>query len=212
MIKEFFEEMDRFRKWMSPPMEEKLLEEREQQLGICFPKHMKDFYEHFGNDKRAMQRSYYVMHPLQNIALEEGYLCIGYTSDYNGKVGFKIKELNEDFPAVYIQKRGSKTWEMHDDIDTFFLKNALKAVMDTMGAQEAKAVDLKLLDEHMPTDIHYMCDDEVFLTGNTVPVISDKYLGYLDKNRWLHLAAQNQEDVLKFLLDIMHVEKYRIGK
>ncbi len=199
MLDKFFVILDDYRRSIAAHVEKNTIEEKQRELNVKFPPAMVEFYTHFGNDKEVLS-SFYVFDTVENIRIEYDALCFGEKHEGMGRLGIQLEDLETDDEAVCWYPYDMKKWYMEESVtDLFFFGIASWQVLNTMPSV-AKAPLSEDEFKHLGgSDLQYLCEDELFLLGDVIPVYAKDILGcYLVEDEELYLGAMTDEMLEKY--------------
>ena len=82
---------------------------KEKELGVSFPKAMKEFYEYYGNDKNILN-AYYLFRNIEDISIEDGALVFGCTDQGIAKLGITLEKLNSKYQSISMYPDFDPNW------------------------------------------------------------------------------------------------------
>lgn len=200
MLDILYENLNKFRDNITNNLDIEIINKKEKECGVNFPKALKSFYLYFGNDKRVLT-SYYEFDEIEDIRIEKNALTFGYNHQRNGRLGITLKNLNSKFQSISWYSYERETWFSEGAVfpESFFFNIACWQVLNTMPSVAKIHVSQIEFEELVDKYFCYFSNEKVYLKGyNVVSIYSNDILGcYVKDDEELYLGTQKDDEILE---------------
>lgn len=199
-MNELYKMLDVYRKNITEEIETKILDKKQKELGVTFPDAMKDFYQHFGNDKDVMS-SFYILDNLNEIRIENEALTFGKKHQGMGRLGIQLKRLSSDYQSISWYYYSMKKWYSEGFVfpEGFFFNIACWQLINSMDSLAKVHISETELNNLLGDKLKLFTNDKRYIKGcNIISIYGQDVLGcYVNEDEELFLGSQKGDEVLE---------------
>lgn len=209
MLDVLYENLNKFRKDITNNLDINVINKKEKECGVNFPKAMNIFYSYFGNDKRVLT-SYYEFDEIEDIRIENNALTFGYNHQGNGRLGIILENLNGKFQSISWYSYERKTWFSEGAVfpESFFFNIACWQVLNTMSSIVKTHISQTEFEKLVSKYFCYFSNEKLYLKGyNVVSIYSNDILGcYVKDDEELYLGTQKDDETLEKCIKKLNID------
>lgn len=199
-MNELYKMLDVYRNKITKEVEKEELDNKQKELGIIFPDAMREFYQHFGNDKNVMS-SFYIFDNINEIRIENDALTFGEKHQGMGRLGITLKHLSSNFKAISWYDYDMKEWYSEGAVfpESFFFHIACWQLINSMDSVAKVHISEKELSNLIGAELKLFTNEKIYVKGcNMLSVYGEDILGcYLKEDEELYLGSQKGDAILE---------------
>lgn len=192
--------LDNYRENITSEMDLEILNKKQNDLGIVFPDAMREFYQHFGNDRKVMT-SFYIFDSINEIRIENEALTFGEKHQGIGRLGITLEHLSSNFKSVSWYDYSLKKWYSEGSVfpESFFFNIACWQLINSMNSVAKVHISEKELYNLLGDKLKLFTNEKKYIKGcNMLSVYGDDILGcYLKEDEELYLGSKKGDEILK---------------
>lgn len=174
---EALEKYEKYRKEITPKLDMKIIEKKEEELGYKISDGLKVFYHYYGNDSSVLNGEYYIFDTIDKVQIEKDALCFANTKKEHVRIGM-LTEDTDLYPGIVFNWHNDDIWYSEYSTDILFLySEACMNIIKSMAYSFEFNVKEKQFQSMLGESFELLTDNDLYMCSHNKVVISDDLLG-----------------------------------
>ena len=208
-MNELYKLLNNYRENVTREIDLEILDEKQNDLGIVFPDAMREFYQHFGNDRKVMS-SFYIFDSIDEIRIENEALTFGEKHQGMGRLGITLEHISSNFQSISWYDYRLKEWYSEGFVfpESFFFHIACWQLVNSMNSVVKVHISEKELYNLLGDKLKLFTNGKIYVKGcNMLSVYGDNILGcYLKEDEELYLGSQKGDEILENIEEYLKLD------